>query len=422
MTDLPDYMKYIVQAPRDSIQVSLQYGDLTVQPMLTRPAILNGIDVKTKNALVTDYLKQCCIKPPGVTVAGPSGTMNSYEGGYYSRALILKNGAGERALAKDCLDEWVLNQSADGSWSQLYYPVRNAAGLHDESEDVQVDSGAAVLVWAMADYDAAVGVGSTIYKTVVQKALSFLKTLQDYYYSVHGKALLSNMVRNGVMDTVALMADCGEVLLAINAALDQYGDTLLTSGGASVKTMGNDLYYALGNFCYSGDLGRYWYTGYPVGSMPLVPFTYKEKLTLTQALTSWAVYAWYHGSHNTGADLTDPCEKTLDLALCLTHGKWGGFLYSPYYALVDETRNEYVSYTAQMVIAMNAVNASKYAQYITSGKNFLKWAALDDGRMFDFVRPYGELEVGRVLEAGIAAREEFGFIGLNSALALLAGV
>jgi hypothetical protein len=47
--------------------------------------------------------------------------------------------------------------------------------------------------------------------------------------------------------------------------------------------------------------------------------------------------------------------------------------------------------------------------------------ALDDGRMFDFCRPYGELEVGRVLEAGIAAKEEFGFIGLNSALAILAG-
>ena len=421
MADLPDYMKYIVQAPRDAISVSLQYGDLTVQPMLTRPAILNGIDVKTKNALVTDYIKQCCIKPPGVTVAGPSGTMNSYEGGYYSRALILKNGAGERALAKECLDEWVLNQSADGSWSQLYYPVRNALNLHDEIEDVQVDSGAAVLAWAMSEYDATVGPGSTIYLVPVQKALSFLKTLQDYFYSVNGKYLLSNMVLGGVIDPVALMADCGEVLLAINAALDQYGDGLLTSDGDSVKTMGNALYAALGNFCYSGDLGRYWYTAYPVSSMPLVPFTYKEKLTLAQALTSLAVYAWYHGSHNTEADLTDPCEKTLDLALCLMHGKWGGFIYSPYYALADETRNEYASYTAQMVIAMNAVNASKYAQYITSCKNFLKWMALDDGRMFDFCRPYGELEVGRVLVAGIAAREEFGFIGLNAALALLAG-
>jgi hypothetical protein len=421
MVDLPDYVKYIVQAPRDLIEVSLQYGDLTVQPMLTRPAILNGVDVKAKNALVTDYIKQCCIKPPGVTAAGPSGTMNSYEGGYYSRALILKNGTGERALAKECLDEWVLNQNADGSWSQLYYPVRNILNLHDEVEDIQVDSGAAVLIWAMADYDASIGPASTIYLAPVQKALSWLKTLQNYYYSVHGKSLLCNMVKDGVMDPTALMADCGEVLLAINAVLDQYGTGLTTSLGDSVKTIGNDLYFALGGFCYAGDLGRYWYTGYPPGQQTLIPFTYKEKLTLAQALTSWAVYAWYNGAHNTGADLTGPCEKTLDLALCLMHGKWGGFIYSPYYALADETRNEYPSYTAQMVLAMNAVNATKYAGYITSGIDFLKWLALADGRMFDFVRPYGELEIGRVMVAGVQAKEEFGFIGLNSALAILAG-
>lgn len=421
MTDLPDYTKYVTQAPRDAIAVTLEYGALTVQPMLIRPTLVDGINVKSKPALSTAYIKQCCIKPPYVTVAGPSGTMNSYEGGYYSRALILKAGAGEVALAKNCLDVWVALQKPNGSWSQLYYPTLNAAGLHDEMADLQVDSGTAALIWAMADYDKSVGAGSTVYKTAVQKGLSFLKTLQDYFYSVNGQALISNVVIGGVMDTVALMADCGECLLAINAALDQYGDGLLTSGGASVKTMGNDLYGALGTVCYSGDLGRYWHTSYPVGAETLVPFTYKEKLTLTQALTSQAMYAWYNGTHNTKPDYTAPCEKTLDMTLCLCHGKWGGFLYSPYYGLADETRQEYTAYTALMVIAMNAVNATKYADYLTAAKDFIKWMHLENGRMFDFARPHGELDVGRVLEAGIQAKEEFGFIGLNTALGLLAG-
>jgi hypothetical protein len=82
---------------------------------------------------------------------------------------------------------------------------------------------------------------------------------------------------------------------------------------------------------------------------------------------------------------------------------------------------EYVTYTAMMVMAMDAVNSSKYANYITAGTNFLKWLHLGDGRCFDFVRPSGELDVGRVLVAGIQAKEEFGWLALNPALALLAG-
>jgi hypothetical protein len=421
MSDLPDYTKYIVQAPRDAIALTLEYGSLTVQPMLTRPAILDGINVKTKIALVTDYLKQCCIKPPACTVAGPAGTMNSYEGGYMCRALILKNGSGERDLARDCLDHWVTLQKANGSFSQSYYPGLNVSGTHDEVEDLQVDSGTAVLCWAMAEYDNIGGGGGTRYKTVVQKGMAFLKELQTHILNKWGVYLLSNMIKDGIYDDVALYADCGECLLAIKAILDTYGAGLTDSNGSSVATLGNDLYDAIGYYAYAGDGGRYWFTGYPDGQQPLVTFTYKEKLVVCQALTSWAVYVWYHSAYNTKPDYTGPCEKTLDCALCLSHGKWGGFIYSPYYGLKDETLYEYVTYTALMVMSMNAVNASKYANYITAGTNFLKWLHLGDGRCFDFVRPSGELDVGRVLVAGIQAKEEFGWLALNPALALLAG-
>ena len=419
--DLPDYTQYISQAPKDLIEVSLKYGDLTVQPMLIRPALLNGTLLKDKIVLSTEYIKQCCIKPPYVTVAGPAGTMNSYEGGYITRALIYKAGAGEVALAKKCLDEWVKLQKADGSWSQLYYPALNAADSHDEMKDLQVDSGAGCLAWAMADYDKSVGAGSVVYKTPVQKAHGFLRDLQDHMAVVGLPAFLSNCRKDGVMDDVALLADCGECLMAMKACLDQYGSDLETAAGYSVKTMANDLYEAIGLYGYSGDVGRYWYTSYPVGAETLVPFTYKEKLTLTQAMVSQAVYEWYHSSYNTKPDYTGYCEKCLDLALCLNHGKWGGFIYSPYYGLADENRFEYTTYTALMVLAMNSVNATKYADYITAGKDFLKWMHIGGGRVFDFVRPHGECEVGRVYQADIQATEEFGWLSLNPALALLAG-
>ena len=420
-SDLPDYTKYITQAPRDQIEVTLKYGDLTVQPMMTRPCLVDGVNVKSKIALVTDYIKQCCIKPPACTVAGPAGTMNSYEGGYICKALIYKAGTGEVALAKSCLDRWVLLQKTDGSWSQSYYPALNKEGLHDEIEDLQVDSGAAVLAWAMADYDKSQTQPSTVYKEPVRKAMGFLRELQYHMQVKYGVGLLSNMRKGGVMDDVALFADCAECLLSMKACLDQYGADLTTPAGYSVKTMANDLYEAIGQKGYAGDVGRYWYTGYPVGAQPMVPFTYKEKMTMVQAMVSWAMYVWYHGAHNTKPDYTDPCEKALDTCLALNHGKWGGFLYAPYYGLADETKDEYVTYTALMVMAMKAVNPTKYDPYITAGLNFLKWMHLGDGRMFDFVHPHGELEVGRVLEAGIMKKEEFGWLALNPAQAILAG-
>ena len=419
--DLPDYTTYIAQAPKDLIEVTLKYGDLTVQPMLTRPTLINGTIIKAKPALETAYLKQCCIKPPYVTVAGPAGTMNSYEGGYIARALIFIAGAGEELLARNCLDEWVKLQKAEGSWSQHYYPALNEDGSHDEVEDRQIDSGAALLAWAMANYDNIAPGGGTRFLTPVKVAMGFLRDMQYQMQLAHNVALLVNMKRGGVYDSVALFADCAECLLSMKACLDTYGDALTTDDGYSVKTMANDLYEAIGLYGYSGDAGRYWYTGYPVGSQPLVPFTYKEKLTMAQAMVSRAVYEWKNSGYNTKADYTGPCEKCLDACLCLNHGKWGGFLYSPYYGLIDETRWEYPTYTALMVESMNSVNATKYDPYITAGVNFLKWMHLEGGRMFDFVRPHGELEVGRVLEAGVQSKEEFGWLALNSALALLAG-
>ena len=121
--------------------------------------------------------------PTGATLASPTGNMNSYEGGYIALALIEKNGSGERDLARDILDLWASLQNADGSWYQQYNPYLNASGVHESVEqidetysgDLKVDSGAALLAWAMARYDEVTS--GTRYQSVVRKAMNFLRSL-----------------------------------------------------------------------------------------------------------------------------------------------------------------------------------------------------------------------------------------------------
>jgi len=428
-TDLPDYTKYITAAPRNEIELSIppESGGSTV--VMARPFLFFGTDKKSSNSMVTDYLKQYCILPGGVVIASPCGTMVSYEGGYVARALISKAGSGEVALAKVILDMFAANQNADGSWYQQYVPYLNGSGLHDRVAEVspgvdgnlKVDSGAALLAWAMAEYDKSQGPSSTIYLTTVQKALQFIRDLQYAHQVGYGTYLIANMIWKDVIDTVALAGDCGEVLLAIKACLDQYGDTLTTSGGYSVKTLGNNLYTAIAQFLWTGAVGQYYQTAYPASAMPAIPFTYKEKITYTQAFCSRAVYVWATSSYRTGTDYSSQAETCLDFINSLTAGQWGGQLYCPYAAAKDETRNEYSVYTASMLEACKTVNASKYAQLITRFTAFLRWLALADGRVYDFVTKNGELWITEVtLASGISA-EGYGFLALPAAAALLAG-
>jgi hypothetical protein len=388
-----------------------------------KPSLISGATVKSSNNLVTTYLKNSCILPGAVAVASPTGNMNSYEAGYIAKALIYKNGSGERDLAKAVLDEFAELQNADGSWYQQYNPYLNSSNLHDRvttiggqySGDLKVDSGAALLAWSMSDYDK---IGSTtIYKEVVRKALQFLRDLQYAHTVAHGTGLISNLVYEGTTDTVALAADCAECLLAMVAAMDAYGDSLTTSGGYSVKTMANDVYYSLCTSSWQGDSGRYYATSYPIGEQTEIPFTYKEKISYTAALCAWAVYVFSNSGYRTVGDYSAQAEKALDFINTVTAGQWGGQLYCPYTALADETQEEFSGYTALMTIAMNAVNSAKYSLMIDRSKGLLRWMALADGRVYDVVKPDGTLLVSRIslLEEG------YGFLSLPIAQGLLAG-
>jgi len=389
-----------------------------------KPNLVSGANIKAKFDLVTAYLKTSCILPTGVAVASPTGNMNSYEGGYIALALIEKNGSGERDLARDILDEFAEIQNTDGSWYQQYNPYLNAEGKHDRVEtvgggysgDLKVDSGAALLAWAMARYDQVTS--GTRYQSNVRKAMQFLRDLQYAHTVAHGTGLIANLVYQGTIDTVALLADCAESLLAMTKAMDAYGEGLTTDpSGYSVKTMANDVYYSMCVSAWTGDSGRYYTTSYPPGENTEIPFTYKEKISFTAALCSWANYVFANSGYRTTSDYSDQAEKALDFINTLTAGQWGGQMYSPYYAASDETQDEYASYTALMILAMNAVNSTKYATMISKSKELLKWMALSDGRIYDIVKPAGELLVSKMSPT----EEGYGFLSLPSALGLLAG-
>ena len=372
-----------------------------------------GQSQKTANPLTTDYIK-ACIVPSYITTASPTGMMVSYEGGYICRALIYKAGSGEVALAKSCLDVWVSLQKADGSWSQQYYPYLNSSLSHDEYEDLQVPAGVGLLCWAMAAYDNVIGAGtSVIYKSAVQLAYNFLRAAQLALYNAVGSALFCNQRKAGVWNYAALAADCGEVLLATMAVLDQYGPTLLNQAGYSIATFGNDLYESIATLLYLGDAYQYYRTEYPADVSVWGLTTIKQQISFSQALCAWAVKLWAGKAYRTGSDYSAQAEKVIDKSVSLCMGKWGGFFYSPYFAAADEFRNEYPNYSALMAMSMSAVNSSKYAVQITRIKRFIQWAALDKGEVHDYVRPNSMMD--------IAPDDFYGFSSLVSAQGLLAG-
>lgn len=392
-----------------------------------KPCLIMGTEIKSSNDLVTTYIKESCVLPGGILLAAPTGNMNSYEGGYAALALIEKNGAGDRTVAKEILDEFAGIQNADGSWYQQYAPYHNGSGGHDHVEetsngisgDLKVDSGAAMLAWAMSRYDEVTS--GTIYKTYVQKALQFIRDLQYAHLTAHGSNLIANLILDGETDTYAFLADSAECLMACHAALDAYGAPLLTSGSYDVETLANNLYYSMTTVGWAGEITDYYHTTYPIDGQVLVPFVFKEKLAYTQAMCAKANYEWVNSGYLTVADESHQCEDCLDFILPLTSGQWGGQFYAPYYGEVDETQEEFAGYTALMLWACSVVDSTKYADDITRMTAFLKWLALSDGRMYDCADEDGRLWRAKV-SGSTGLEEAYGFLVLPVAQALLSGV
>lgn len=422
---------------------SIERGTTAVQQ---RYLVMAGTTVKEAYPLTTDYIKQAIILPTGAVVADPAGAIVSYEGGWVCRALIYKAGTGEVELAKKVLDEFVKMQHPDGSWDQQYYPTRKSDGTYpiavragEPYRDIQVDSGAALLAWAMAEYDAKMG--SAVYRETVRKAFDFLRECQVQHNTMHPESLLLANQRwdyvagSPKWNHAALTADSAECLLAALAALDAYGSALTNTKGYSIRKFANDVYRSLATLTWTGNPDpagqddNYFRTEYPprapVWLMPggFVP----QGISYTQALAALAIYKWAKSAHKDPAlpDYSHLCKRALNWAVSLLQGKWGGFYYHPPdtawgmgisgdgYGLHDE----FPAFTALMVIAMKAVDPDYYANHIVRAVDFIRLASLPGGRVFNRIKIDGIIDLG---EANVPG-DSMHFRALNAAQGLLAG-
>jgi hypothetical protein len=318
-------------------------------------------------------------------------------------------------LVKTSLDELAEMQLGDGSFYQQYYPTRTTAGQYQYSGTaLRVDSGASLVIIAMAQYD--IKKSSTIYISYVQKSFAFLRTCQVQHYNAYGKYLLANLVTgeypSGVWTTYAFAADCAEALIAAKYALDAYGDTLLDSNGYSVKTFANDLYNDMITFWKGGLSGdqddNYFETAYPT------QVAFPAALSFTQGLVARAIHLWYHSAYNTKPDYTYACARAMNYAIALMTGKWGGFRYHPtlspgtvYFGGTEEL----IAYTACMLLGMVEVDTVTYINRIAEAKAFIEFATEDDGRVWNERKISGALSVGVDLNSH--------FLALNTGYMLL---
>jgi len=276
------------------------------------------------------YMKRL-ITPSYLTLASPGGMAVPYEGGYACLALMERDWVNEKTLVQNILNKWASLQNADGSWYQQYYPW----GANSRYEDRKVDSGAALLAWSMADYDARNA--STTFKTYVQKAIDFLYTylrweLASYYEgaTLRYKCILKNQIINGVVEQIAFAADVAEAILAMVRALQAYGDPLLTvPNNKDVKTFCRELVEGLDTYLWVA-ANEWFQTEYPLGaqseSSPGVYITFEQLISYTQALCAWALKRW-DDTYGTAGAHADMNQKALDRAVVGTNGRWGGFLY-----------------------------------------------------------------------------------------------
>jgi hypothetical protein len=383
---------------------------------------VSGVHTKELGTPKVDYIKSACIIPQGVTLASPAGNYNSYEGGYIALSLLA---AGDNLdIVAEICEKFALLQNTDGSWYQQYNPYPNGEGMHERvpyidegviDGDLKVDSGAAMVSWAMSMYDAETS--GTRYKTIVQKAFGFLEMLQAEHYAVHASKMFSNLIYKGVVDYVAFAADTAECILSMKHALDTYGEDLVTiPNGTLVKTIADEAYISLCTQNYAGDAIRYHATTFPIGSDTLIPFGGAEKLSYAQSLSAWANVEWVRAGY-ASVDYTGVAYKVLEFINPLTMGQWGGQLFKPYYGLIGETQNEYVTNTALMIIGLIKVDKIRFAHLINNSIHAMQWLTInDDGRTYDFVKPSGELKVA----LRTSTKNGYGFLALGSAHAALA--
>jgi len=446
--DLPDYCRYFFFGLYEDNPEEYPTVHTAPLPVMPRFQMFTLWTHKVEEALTTDYLKQGCILPINVVVSDPTGAIPSYESGWACLALLERGTVGDQTLVKNILDELVKMQYADGSWEQQYYPLRTKTGGYNKLvpsgapyNDIQVDSGASMVAWAMSLYDYKINPGvSVVYKDTVRKALQFLRECQYRHTLAHGTNLLANQRWNyiagsPIWNTAALACDCAEALLAMHAALTQYGDTLTTWGGYSVKTMANDLYYSMATVLWNGDPApssvddAYFITAYPRTAIPwLMPADIvPQAISYTQGMVAMAIYRWAKSAFRDPgiSDYSYLCERALNYACAITEGKWGGFYYHPIapgygqgiegngFGLYDE----FPAFTAIMVMGMKEVNQAKYQNHIDRAIAFIRTASLPGGRVFNRVKIDGSIDLGE----GKTPGDGMHFRVLNTSQGLFAG-
>lgn len=318
-----------------------------------------------------DYLK-LLILPTNLPVADPGGMIVPYEGGYALLVLLAK---GENTLAKNVLDEMVTLQNTDGSWYQQYYPYKP----FDRYEDRKVDSGTALMAFAMADYDARNT--TTLYKTDWQKTAAFLKSLED-----GSTGCIWNQLINGVVEQVAFSADMAEVILGLTRGLDAYGDTVKDSNNSDVKPFIERIISWIDNYMWRSAAYDY-QTEYPLGAQsetaPGVYITFKQDVTYTQALVAWALKDW-DNKYGTPGTHTQNISDALDKMIAMNRGRWGGYLYHAMFEATDPPE-EYSHYAALMKVAMEKVDSTRYSRFIDDAVKFMRWCSLSNGAVLDSV-------------------------------------
>ena len=368
-----------------------------------------GTSIKSSYSASLSYLLNTLISG-NIVQASAGGTMNSYESGYVCLAL-LQQGSSYYSQVQSILDLWASLQNSDGSWYQQYEPYSPYTNL----ANVKVDSGAALLAWAMSYYDQLTS--GTRYKTNVQNALSFLRQLQYDHTVEYSTNLIANLIDNGTVDNTALLADCAECLLSLKAAMDAYGSSLETSAGYSVQTFANNLYYSICVTGWRGSSALYFDTSYPYGQNTQIPFNYQEKISYTQALCSRAVYVFAKSAYQNVGDYSGSiCQPCLNYIITVVRGIWGGIYYCPYTGASGQTQNNYSGYSAHMCIAAQTVSSSTYTSLISGLQAFIKWCTLPGGQVYDIADETGMLWPSQ-LPSGSAGP----FLALDIALALLAG-
>lgn len=340
-----------------------------------------------------EYVKRCIIATNHIA-ANPGGMIVPYEGGYGLLALMEKDWTGNKILVASVLTAMAALQNTSGevgSWDQQYYPQKNQPPFEDDAgHRRQVDSGAAMMAFAMADYDARNT--STTYQTYWRKAFNWLYSLRWELDAYHH--LVKNQVINGVKEDVAFTADMAEIILAACRGFDAYGNTVTTDpDGIVVRDW--ILKVVTGVEDYMWQAANYYYqTEYPADAQseckkdpdgnPIM-IGFKQCVTFVQALIAWALKKW---DANYGSDHTVEIKKALDQIIALNPARWGGFIEHMNYTVYDPPQ-EYTHYAALMRIAMNQVDSTRYSRWISKTQSFLRKCALADGQVMDQVFPDG---------------------------------